>query len=619
MDPPCRETAKQAPPVEGGGGGGGGGQQVVVPSSPPHHVSFSASGFGGGGAGGGTDDLDGAVHSGVPHHPRHHSHSHHQLQHAASQPSSSSSSYQPSSTMMSAAMSSAQSTPNIHGAIGPGGGGIGSGGARPKKAWEWHYKSFLSKRAMGDGHKHQQEQQHGSGGGGGVAVGPPQLKASRSLSAGISSAGASSLDVRRRGGSPSASPSSPILKSSPRMSPPSAESRLLGQRSDACPSSAPVHTSDGRSVLKTEGMNDAVPPPPNLSSSMASSPPKMPSSFKRKIDNPQYQLGPRQQQQQHQNGPNASASGDTAVRGGSFFKNMFKHGQSDGVEGHISSGPGADSLDGQGPAYPAHPGGGEREGTAMRNKAKSYDSLDTTVRKGNEVAYNRGKGILRQTSQPRPQPQPYPQAAHSPTDKARSWDSKLYIPSGRSGDGGGDSSASSLRASVEQIGLDMDGRSGGRTIPGADIGPQGSAEKRHGGLRWPRDIKKAFTEFHNSKHYGKDATSAYLGDEPSVRANNYFAVRYGGGPSGAPTAPAPLRPSTPSRVSSVTMRSLKPVTEGVATAPTPCALKPISGTETWLKDRRYLIGPAVIAMCRSTVLSSLPLGAGIGQVWIGLI
>jgi len=570
----------------------GGGQQVVLPPSPPHHVSFSASGFGGGGgsAGGGTDDLDGAVHSGVPHHRRHHSQSHRQLQHAAAQ---SASSYQPADSMMSAAMSSAQSTPNIHGAVGPGGGGISSGGARPKKAWEWHYKSFLSKKAMNDGHKHQQEQQHGSGAG--VSLEHPQLKASRSLSTEISSAGASSLDVRRRGGSPS----SPILKSSPRMSPPNAGSGLLRQRSDACPSSAPVHSSDGRSVLKTEGMNNAVPPPPNLSSSMASSPPKVPSSFRRKSDYPQYQLGPRQQQQ---NGPDASESGDTAVRGGSFFKNMFKHGQSDGVEGHISSGPGADSLDGQGPVYPAHPGGEEREGTAMRNKAKSYDSLDTTVRKGNEVAYG-GKGILRQTSQPRPQAQPYPHAAHSPTDKARSWDSKLYIPSGSSGDGGGDSS----------VGLDMDGKSRGRMIPGADIGPQGNAEKRHGGHRWPRDIKKAFTVFHNSKHYGKDTTSAFLGDEPSVRANNYFAVRYGGGPSGAPTPPAPLRPSTPSRASSGSMRLLKPVTEGVATAPAPCALKPISGTETWLKDRRYLIGPAVIAMCRSTVLSSLPLGSTSGK------
>lgn len=322
----------------------------------------------------------------------------------------------------------------------------------------------------------------------------------------------------------------------------------------------------------------------------------MPASFKNKNGSALYQLGPRQQHQQQQNGTNAAAaaSGDTAVRGGSFFKTMFKHGNNSGGS---HGGVGGDSLDGRGPTYPAQPGGGSSS-TSMRNKAKSYDSLDTTVRKGTEVAYGT-KGVLRHTPQPHP--------AHPQPQKPRSWDSKLYIPSS-SGGGGGHSSTSALGTSLEQIGLDMDGRqnSGGHMPPGASIGPQGNAEIHQ------REIKKAFTEFHNSKHYGKDTTSPYLGDEPSVRANNYFAVRYGSGAS-TPTAPAmPLRPSTPSRVGMATMRSLKPVTEGVAPSG-PSVLKAISGTETWLKDRRYLIGPAAIAMCPSTVLSQLPLGSASGK------
>jgi hypothetical protein len=40
------------------------------------------------------------------------------------------------------------------------------------------------------------------------------------------------------------------------------------------------------------------------------------------------------------------------------------------------------------------------------------------------------------------------------------------------------------------------------------------------------EIKKAFTEFHNSSKYAKDSTSAYLGDEPSVRENQLLASLY---------------------------------------------------------------------------------------------
>jgi hypothetical protein len=38
------------------------------------------------------------------------------------------------------------------------------------------------------------------------------------------------------------------------------------------------------------------------------------------------------------------------------------------------------------------------------------------------------------------------------------------------------------------------------------------------------EIKKAFTEFHNSSAFAKDSTSAYLGDETSVSGNTYFAM-----------------------------------------------------------------------------------------------
>lgn len=38
------------------------------------------------------------------------------------------------------------------------------------------------------------------------------------------------------------------------------------------------------------------------------------------------------------------------------------------------------------------------------------------------------------------------------------------------------------------------------------------------------EIKKAFTEFHNSPAFAKDSTSAYLGDDSSVSGNSHFAM-----------------------------------------------------------------------------------------------
>lgn len=705
-----RRSASRSPHNSDGGSSHGSGLLLGhSPSTPPshtHHVAFSASGFvgpedpplsGGSGSGSGGDDLDSAVHSGLPH-QHHHAHPSHVAQAAAAAHGQ-----QRHQQYYSLSAAAAQSTPNIihgggglsggglpssyggmaggvgSGAVGTGtttgaGVGVGVGANRPKKGWEWHYKSFLQKRQHGiHGHGHRAA----SGSGGTLieppALQPPPLKASRSLSStefsGVassmsSSASASPLDVRRRrGGSSPKSPSSPrssprrVLSSvlhggSPRRNssgtPVATPERQTGgggsdigggsganSRSRAAttdgimalgpyPSSAPVHRSDRKGLVGVD--SGAIPPPPNLApGSEGSSPPKMPSSFSKnkKGSSSQFHLGPRhhhqQQQQQHyQQGTSSSmaASADTAVRGGSFFKSMFKHSSTSSSNEGLSEGRGGigaasrkASLDARGPTYPSHPGG--VGASTMRNKAKSYDSLDTTVRKGSEVAYGSKSALRVGVQQQHQQQQVHPHPAHSSQlfDKPRSWDPNIYAPGGASS-GHHDSShvdppMSALGLSLEQIGLDLDGRSSSGGGHGANIGPHGNAEQQQGQNTFMRDIKKAFTEFHNSKHYGKDTTSPYLGDEPSVRANNYFAVRYGSSAAHA----TPLRPSTPSRYGS--QGSLTPVTEGVA-PPGPCVLKPISGTETWLKDRRYLIGPAIIAVCPTSVLSSLPLGGGRG-------
>jgi hypothetical protein len=43
-----------------------------------------------------------------------------------------------------------------------------------------------------------------------------------------------------------------------------------------------------------------------------------------------------------------------------------------------------------------------------------------------------------------------------------------------------------------------------------------------------RELKMAFTEFHNSGEVAKDTTSPFLGDESSVYKNNYFDPMFAG-------------------------------------------------------------------------------------------
>ena len=699
-----RRSASRSPHNSDGGSSHG---RSYSPSTPPshtqqQHVAFSAPGFAGPldppfGGGGSGDDLDSAVHGGVPH-------QHHRSpSHASSASSASSAHHQPKHQQYySLAAAAARSTPNIHGGSGGlsssyggmtggmtggvgggvgggagtgptssgggggfGGGGVGGGASRPKKGWEWHYKSFLQKRQHGG---------HGTtpGSGGVEPPVPPSLKTSRSLTstefAGVTSSISTSASPlagrRKKGGSSPKSPSSPrssprrVLSLGLRRSPDATGSvtpeqaggsggggtnnRTRSATADGnialgvgpYPSSAPVNRSEHKGIVGLD--TGAIPPPPvmatgsgGVTSMAASSPPKMPASFSgsRKDGISQFHLGPKHQQHQQSTSNSMAASADTAVRGGSIFKSMFKHASSGGLSqghGEVTATIGHNSLNVRGPTHPSHPGGGSSSismrdkaksynSLSMRDKAKSYNSLDTTVRRGTEVAYGIKSAVRVGAQQQHHQQHLYPSHSSQQSEKPRSWDPNLYVPNSVRGaqqhsSGPVDPPMSALGSSLEQIGLDLDGRRNSGSH-GVSIGPHGNAKQEHGHHTFMRDIKKAFTEFHNSKHYGKDTTSPYLGDEPSVRANNYFAVRYG-----SAAHATPLRPSTPSRYGS--QGHLKPVTEGVA-PPGPCALKPISGTETWLKDRRYLIGPAVIAVCPTSILSSLPLGVG-GGIGVGI-
>jgi hypothetical protein len=114
-------------------------------------------------------------------------------------------------------------------------------------------------------------------------------------------------------------------------------------------------------------------------------------------------------------------------------------------------------------------------------------------------------------------------------------------------------------------------------------------------------MKKAFTEFHNSAKFSLDASSPYLGDEPSIRPSNYLAMpkRSSVGAVKSERNLAELLSVQSSRGS-----SLPTVQEDAVVGKSTRVLKPLHGPESWDAGRRYLIAPAALSVCPLHVLSS---------------
>ena len=123
-------------------------------------------------------------------------------------------------------------------------------------------------------------------------------------------------------------------------------------------------------------------------------------------------------------------------------------------------------------------------------------------------------------------------------------------------------------------------------------------------------MKKAFTEFHNSSETGRDAVSAYLGDEPSgtghslawTQSQRYGATfRSGSFPRTAVSHEDFSRTADGTTISppQAILHESIPISKGRR------ILKPVKGVETWQQGRRYLIAPAVLASCPVQVLSMI--------------
>lgn len=113
------------------------------------------------------------------------------------------------------------------------------------------------------------------------------------------------------------------------------------------------------------------------------------------------------------------------------------------------------------------------------------------------------------------------------------------------------------------------------------------------------EIKKAFTEFHNSSLYAKDSTSAYLGDDPSTRRGDMFKSGL------AAQNRLSLRQASAGSMDNNSSghrywgnpRSLPTVDENVSIHKSMRMLRPFQMTDSWQSGRRYLIGPAALATC----------------------
>lgn len=158
---------------------------------------------------------------------------------------------------------------------------------------------------------------------------------------------------------------------------------------------------------------------------------------------------------------------EAAVRGGNFFQSVFSRNKSDASED--LSGHSAKSVksSNDGPISPS-----QRQRVKSLDRIKSVDALDSTLRGGQDKSY------------------------HSPkVAKPKKYDD-LETPVH-----GGKPTAA------------VASRSGGHVPAALSASTQKS-----------REMKKAFTEFHNSATYSLDSSSPYLGDEPSIRPSNYLAM-----------------------------------------------------------------------------------------------
>lgn len=116
-------------------------------------------------------------------------------------------------------------------------------------------------------------------------------------------------------------------------------------------------------------------------------------------------------------------------------------------------------------------------------------------------------------------------------------------------------------------------------------------------------MKKAFTEFHNSSTTGRDAVSAFLGDDPSHSGNSMAWSQRNQLAFTSNRIPTIASHGNLARMDKTFLLRTETTiaTDAMSVVSNLRVLKPIIGVDSWQADRRYLIGPAVFAACPAKV------------------
>jgi len=204
-----------------------------------------------------------------------------------------------------------------------------------------------------------------------------------------------------------------------------------------------------------------------------------------------------------------ATTSDSAVRGGSLFKS-FKSSSWRGGD--------KDNQDIQSVGLSKSYDGSSINQKAM--KARSTGSLDVTMRRGQDTAHHAAQGSVSSMVVDQKQ-------LLAPNQRVLEGGLMALIQ-GSPVHGGELFSKGDFMPTVPIQGGAIIGEGGRAKAFDPAMAASTSAKPRPGGSQRQgvvhKDMKKAFTEFHNSQQYGRDATSPFLGEDKSVSGGKAFTA-----------------------------------------------------------------------------------------------
>jgi len=259
---------------------------------------------------------------------------------------------------------------------------------------------------------------------------------------------------------------------------------------------------------------------------------------------------------------------ESSVRGGSFFAHVFR-----GSSGSSNNNPNAPAMD---KGFSVSMKSLTKNASSPRNRrVKSFshtDELDGTLRRGSDKAYSPGNQRYVQTAADLKDDSGFP-----------------YLQDALARPRSANEAESYYRRMLNSTPP--------RTVPVSSNEDEAADSLA---------MKKAFTEFHNSSTYGRDAVSAYLGDEPSSSGQARVWALQQHQPS--------LRYRHHAAASCDNLLATVPqhrrLSEDVHILHNKRVLKAVLGVETWQSGRRYLIAPAALVACPINVRNHLS-GGGV--------